>query len=93
MPQWQYSSIQAVAFDAFASLIHYPLKRLPYTTLAAYAPSNRVFKTMCLTRSLSLTILAPKLNVMAILPILLADLAAEKQAMVLYPEAPEVLTK
>ena len=88
---WQEQTIAAVVFDAFGTVIHYPVKRNPYALLRRHWHSEHGFKHACLTENIALPDLLSQLQLEHLWPQIQAMLAEERAHLTLFPEVLSVL--
>ena len=91
MFQWHQHEIQAVVFDAFGTVIHYPVKHNPYALLRHHWQPEQGFKLACLTQNIPLPDLLMQLGLDAQWPELQKLLAQERKHLALFPEVEDVL--
>ena len=90
---WNLHPIKAVVFDAFGTVIDYPVKLSPYALLRRHWRSEQGFKQACLTQNIALPDLLQQLQLETLWPEMQALLAQERMHLALYPEVPEVMKK
>lgn len=90
---WNLHPIKAVVFDAFGTVIDYPVKLSPYALLRRHWRSEQGFKQACLTQNIALPDLLQQLQLETLWPEMQALLAQERRHLALYPEVPEVMKK
>lgn len=85
------TAIRAVVFDAFGTLVRYPVKHHPYNLLRGRNQEEAAFRRQCMTVNLNAAALAAangRTNKQAEFGLLLAE---ERRHIVLYPEVPALL--
>ena len=82
-----------MVFDAFGTVIDYPVKLSPYALLRRHWRSEQGFKQACLTQNIALPDLLQQLQLETLWPEMQALLAQERRHLALYPEVPEVMKK
>ena len=90
---WNLHPIKAVVFDAFGTVIDYPVKLSPYALLRRHWRSEQGFKQACLTQNIALPDLLQQLQLDTLWPEMQSLLAQERMHLALYPEVPEVMKK
>ena len=90
---WNLHPIKAVVFDAFGTVIDYPVKLSPYALLRRHWRSEQGFKQACLTQNIALPDLLQQLELDTLWPEMQSLLAQERMHLALYPEVPEVMKK
>ena len=90
---WKLHPIKAVVFDAFGTVIDYPVKLSPYALLRRHWRSEQGFKQACLTQNIALPDLLQQLELDTLWPEMQSLLAQERMHLALYPEVPEVMKK
>ena len=90
---WNLQPIKAVVFDAFGTVIDYPVKLSPYALLRRHWRSEQGFKHACLTQNIALPDLLQQLELDTLWPEMQSLLAQERMHLALYPEVPEVMKK
>lgn len=85
------AEIRAVAFDAFGTLIRYPVKHHPYTLLRAKGQDRAVFHRQCMISGLTAAELASANGREEALPEFSVRLAEEERHIALYPEVSDLL--
>ena len=90
---WNLHPIKAVVFDAFGTVIDYPVKLSPYALLRRHWRSEQGFKQACLTQNIALPDLLQQLELDTLWPEMQSILAEERMHLALYPEVPEVMKK
>ena len=90
---WNLQPIKAVVFDAFGTVIDYPVKLSPYALLRRHWRSEQGFKHACLTQNIALPDLLQQLELDALWPEMQSILTEERKHLALYPEVAEVMQK
>ena len=85
------SEILAVAFDAFGTLIDYPVKRFPYNLLCPPDADKTVFRRHCMTTDQTPAEIAAAFGRTAFLPEFERLFALEQRSIALYAEVPQLL--
>ena len=90
---WNLHPIKAVVFDAFGTVIDYPVKLSPYALLRRHWRPEQGFKQACLTQNIALPDLLQQLQLDTLWPEMQSLLAQERVHLALYPEVTEVMKK
>ena len=90
---WSLHPIKAVVFDAFGTVIDYPVKLSPYALLRRHWRPEQGFKHACLTQNIALPDLLQQLELDALWPEMQSILTEERKHLALYPEVAEVMQK
>ena len=90
---WNLQPIKAVVFDAFGTVIDYPVKLSPYALLRRHWRPEQGFKHACLTQNIALPDLLQQLELGRLWPEMQTLLAEERKHLALYPEVAEVIQK